>query len=121
MSTQAPPEKCDRCDEPIRPVVLGESIVDRFIGDVVRVAYKVTWTSVREQWMARRAADAVRYMQTEVTLCDECWSSLLAWVNQPQQERRKIAAENRRMQQRRLEVAEQRREREIQKLLEEDQ
>lgn len=121
MSGHTPvPEKCDRCDEPIRPVILGQGIAARLTGDIARVVYKITWTSIREQWMARTSAESVRFTHTEVSLCDECWGALLSWVNQPQQERLKIAAENRRYRQRVAEVAEQRREREIQKLLKED-
>lgn len=111
------PEKCQRCDEPILPRAQRPGLVPRFFGQIERVAVNVTWTSWAERWSARlgtaEGPDQVTF--TEVYLCDGCWGGLLSWVNAPIQERAKIAAENRRYAERVAKVTEERRERQVQR------
>lgn len=108
---------CDRCDEKIRPVDLSKDWPTRLRGRVTLRTHRVWWQST---WFGNTPAlDAPRITYTEVDLCDGCWGELLSWVNQPSQERLKIAAENRRNAARVREMAEERRERAIQRLLDE--
>jgi len=57
---------------------------------------------------------------SEMDLCDECWCELLAWANQPEQERLKIAAENRRRAARVEKIQLDRRERAIAELMKDE-
>lgn len=109
---------CDRCEEKFKPISLEKDWPSRFQGKVTLRQHRISWTSVR--FGNTPSLERPRISHTEVTLCDECWGDLLQWVNQPGQERLKIAAENRRKAARRVEVAEQRRDREVRRILAED-
>lgn len=109
-------EKCYRCDEQIPPVDLSKDWPHRFRGTVVHQTHKIKLSLID---FARNAfgRGLPEVSNTELVLCDGCWGDLLSWANAPQQERLEIAAKNRRMRQREIDVAEERRERDIQKLL----
>jgi len=97
MSTKSPKlPKCERCEEPAQREV--PDLVSRMTGTITVKTYTIRWTS----WMTRALAfmrdsrDGISTTYSEMTLCSECWGELLSWANQPNQERLKIAAENRR-------------------------
>lgn len=109
-------QKCERCDEPIKPVSLAKDWPNRIRGMVTLRVHRIRWVTYNlfERWRSPRITNC------EMDLCDECWASLLEWVNQPVQQRLRIAADNRRAAAQRVKVAEERLEREIERLLAED-
>lgn len=107
--------KCQRCDEKIRPVSLSKDWPSRIRGKVTLRVHRIGW----HFYNLDRAPEPARITECAVDLCDECWASLLEWATQPEQERLRIAAENRRSEAQRVAVAEERREREIQRLMKE--
>lgn len=112
--------KCERCEEPVKPVILSElPLIGRFFGKVGVVIRTIHLTSIRQRLSALGAYERAHYSRTDVTLCDQCWKSFLSWVVAPGQERAKIAAENRRKDQRIREVDERRREEKVQRYMEE--
>lgn len=108
---------CQRCDEPLKQEA--PDLVSRLTGTIVVRTYTIRWTSwiTRPLLLMRDPSDAVRASTSEMTLCSECWGALLSWCNAPEQERRRIAAENRRSIARKAEFAAERREREISVIL----
>lgn len=110
---------CDRCEEKFKPISLEKDWPSRFQGKVTIRQHRISWASVH--FGNTPTLERPRISHTEMTMCDECWGALLEWANRPNQERLKIAAENRRMAARRVEVAEARREREVQRLLDDDE
>jgi hypothetical protein len=112
---------CQRCDEPVKREV--PDMVSRMTGRIVKTTYTVHWTTWRTRPLAlmRNYRDGIQVSNSELTLCSECWGGLLTWANQPEQERLKIAAENRRYRAQVEKVAAERREQEIQALMTENQ
>lgn len=109
---------CQRCEEKFKPIDLRKDWPTRLQGKITIRTYSIFWSSI---WFGNTPSlDRPRHTKSEMTLCDECWASLLQWATQPEQERRKIAAENRRSAERRVRVAEERREREIQRIMREE-
>ena len=108
---------CERCEEKFAPINLSHDWPSRLQGKVTIRQHRISWTSI--SFGNIPSLTSPRISNTEMTLCDECWGSLLEWANRPNQERLKIAAENRRSAARRLEVAEARRDREVQRLMSE--
>lgn len=106
---------CERCEEKFKPVDLSHDWPTRLRGKVTIQQHKIAWTNIA--FGNTPSLDRPRITISEMTLCDECWASLLEWANRPNQERLRIAAENRRTAARRVEVAEARREREIGRIL----
>lgn len=114
--------KCERCEEPVKPVNLSEvPIIGRFTGKVGVVVRTIHLQSIRQRLSAMGAYERPDFSRTDVTLCDQCWGAFLSWATEPGQERAKIAAENRRNAQRLKDVAEQRRESAVQRYLEGDE
>lgn len=109
-------DKCQRCDEKIEPVSLAKDWPSRLRGQVTLRTHRVRWQSIH--FGSIPSLEHPRITHTELDLCDGCWGELLAWANRPNQERLKIAAENRRNAARVREVAEARREKEISRLME---
>lgn len=108
---------CDRCEEKFEPISLEKDWPTRLQGKVTIRQHRISWASFR--FGSTPSLERPRISRTEMTLCDECWGALLEWANQPNQERLKIAAENRRIAARRVEVAEARRDREVRRLMNE--
>ena len=108
-------DKCQRCDEKIEPVSLDKDWPSRLRGHVTLRTHRVRWVSFRLGSIP--SLESPRITNSELDLCDGCWGELLAWATQPEQERLKIAAQNRRNADRVREVAEARREKEISRLL----
>lgn len=104
------PGRCERCEEPVVPVELKKLWPSRFFGRVEATTYRIKWTHIWRRVPWERA----EMSHTEMRLCDGCWGDLLAWCNEPEQQRRKIAAQHRRDAQRALEVAEARVEQQVQ-------
>jgi len=111
-------DNCQRCDEKIEPVSLAKDWPSRLRGQVTLRTHRVSWMSYR--FGSAPSFERPRITNSELDLCDGCWGELLSWATQPEQERRKIAAENRRNAGRIKEVAEARREKEIQEILREN-
>ncbi|UOR02042.1 hypothetical protein MUN77_01540 [Leucobacter allii] len=112
--------KCERCEEPVKPVVLERlPLIGRFVGKVGVVVRTIHLTSIRQRLSALGAYERADFSRTDVTLCDQCWGAFLTWACEPGQERAKIAAENRRKDQRLREVAERRREEQVQRYMKE--
>lgn len=106
--------KCERCEEPVRPVNLSKlPLIGRFVGHVGVVVRTIHLQSIRQRLSAMGAYERPDFSRTDATLCDQCWGAFLSWVCEPGQERAKIAAENRRKDQRLREVAERRREEQV--------
>lgn len=110
-------ERCQRCDEKIKPVSPAKDWPSRLRGQVTLHTHRVSWVSYH--FGSVPSLERPRITHSEMDLCDGCWGELLSWATQPEQERRKIAAENRRNASRVEEVAEARRAREIQQILKE--
>lgn len=114
MSTEM---RCGRCDELFKPIDLSKDWPTRLQGRVTIQTYKVGWTSI--YFGNIPALERPKFLNTEMTMCDECWASLLAWATQPGQERARIAAENRLAKKRLVDAAEERREREVKRWMDE--
>lgn len=111
--------KCERCEEPVKPVILSElPLIGRLFGKVGVVVRTIHLQSIRQRLSALGAYERADITRTDVTLCDQCWGAFLSWVTDPGQERAKIAAENRRKDQRLQEVAERRRDERVRRHME---
>lgn len=109
--------RCERCEEPVKPVDLAKDWPSRLRGKVTLRTYRVAWFSIRFGNVP--SLERPTFTDSQMDLCDGCWADLLKWANEPEQERRKIAARHRREAQRLVEIAEARREREINEILKE--
>lgn len=118
MSDTPTATRCKRCDEPVKPVDLAKDWPSRLRGKITTRVHRVSIVSYILG--GRFGEESPRIVNTEpIDLCDECWGEFLAWATQPEQERLKIAAENRRREAQRIQAAEDRREREIRRLMKE--
>lgn len=111
---------CQRCDEPVQQDT--PDLVSRLTGTVTVRTYTIRWTSwiTRPLALMRDQFDGIHATHSEMLLCSECWGALLSWCLQPEQERRRIAAENRRATAQKAAVAAERREQEIAAIMAKD-
>ncbi len=120
MMTMSDLPKCERCEEPVKPVNLSEiPLIGRFVGKVGVVVRTIHLRSIRQRLSAMGAYELPDFSHTDVTLCDQCWGAFLSWVCEPGQERAKIAAENRLDERKRREYAERLREERVQRHMKE--
>jgi len=116
MSASVDLPQCDRCEERVHPVSLEKlPLIGRLTGkvQVETIVRTVRLHGIRQRLSPMGAYERPSFTRTDVTLCDQCWGAFLSWVNEPGQERAKIAAANRRADRRLLEVAERRRDEQV--------